>query len=187
VIVIGACVVVVGSFCVLNFLLTLGVIRKLRQHERALMRSPAPEEWIMPNDWRLAVGAPVPDFTATAITGETVSRADLTDKRAVIAFFSTDCESCRTQLNRFANHARKRSSEGWRVVAVVNGDLATAPEFVSALQGVVTTVVEPDQGPGINSVLDRRIPDYLRGRDRRDHSSLCWKCEASREYGNDER
>ena len=101
-IVIGACVVVVGSFCVLNFLLTLGVIRKLRQHERALMRSPAPEEWIMPNDWRLAVGAPVPDFTATAITGETVSRADLTDKRAVIAFFSTDCESCRTQLNRFA-------------------------------------------------------------------------------------
>jgi peroxiredoxin len=147
VIVIGACVVVVGSFCVLNFLLTLGVIRKLRQHERALMRSPAPEEWIMPNDWRLAVGAPVPDFTATAITGETVSRADLTDKRAVIAFFSTDCESCRTQLNRFANHARKRSSEGWRVVAVVNGDLATAPEFVSALQGVVTTVVEPDQGP----------------------------------------
>jgi uncharacterized alpha/beta hydrolase family protein len=32
-------------------------------------------------------------------------------------------------------------------VAVVNGDLATAPEFVSALQSVVTTVVEPDQGP----------------------------------------
>lgn len=48
----------------------------------------------------LSVGDPLPKFSTTLSDGTTVTDADLAGRCAVIVFFNTDCQDCRTELPR---------------------------------------------------------------------------------------
>jgi thiol-disulfide isomerase/thioredoxin len=130
-----AAVVVVGVLCVLNLLLTVGVIRRLRRQAVA-----AP--FFSPMAEGLAIGEKLPAFTATTTGGEPISD-ELLDGPALIGFVSPSCEPCRELMPRFIDHARQTSAAVLAVVVAGSDEEAAAD--VERLAEVARVVVEAPQ------------------------------------------
>lgn len=106
-----AALAVLATLCVLNLLLTFGIVRRLRQMEDEEL-----------GDLTLAVGSALPDFTAVTTTGNRVSSSTV-GRGAVVAFFSPDCGACRRQLPRFTEIAQRNAGRaGMDFLAVVRGN-----------------------------------------------------------------
>ncbi|MYS85577.1 TlpA family protein disulfide reductase [Embleya scabrispora] len=136
-----AAVVLVTVLCLLNLVLTFGVIRKLRaqgEHGHGAQNDVDISDLVLP------VGSTAPAFTAVTTAGETVSRDGL--GAALFGFFSPNCRACRERLPQFVEAARKAGGSR-RVLAVVHGDEAETREQVAALAAVAQVVVEPTDGP----------------------------------------
>lgn len=140
-----AAVVLVGVLVLLDLVLTLGLIRRLRSHADVLaeLRSPAATPPLP------RIGAAVGSVTGTTSDGEEVSR-DTFPEGAVVGFFSTWCAACKEQLPAFLRYAGPLGRE--RVLSVVQGDDGL-PDLVETLSSVGRVVVEPDGGP-IASAFD---------------------------------
>jgi thiol-disulfide isomerase/thioredoxin len=125
--------ILVGSLAALNLVLTLAVLRRLRQHT-ALLSGPPPggEE---------LVGQAVPEFVVTTRDGGTIGRADLAGREYLIGFFSTTCAPCQEQAPAFARLAEAHRGAA---LSVVVGDGPGADALTSALSGVPTAMVKPD-------------------------------------------
>jgi thiol-disulfide isomerase/thioredoxin len=141
-----AAVVLLGALCMVNLLLTYGVIRRLRHHTELLStRSAAPDA----GDLMLPAGSSVRDFAVTDRDGGSVSPATFTAP-TLVAFLSPGCGPCETLLPQFAHAAREWPGGPDQVLAVVagegdgdhDGDEAT---FASHLAPVATVVVEGAQ------------------------------------------
>jgi len=82
-----AAVIAVGTLCLVDLLLTFGVIRRLRE-QTALLAAPDSRE-------RAVIGVPEGElpggFSATTTTGEVVSG---TAGVRVVAFFASGCAAC---------------------------------------------------------------------------------------------
>ncbi|MEV5707125.1 TlpA disulfide reductase family protein [Actinoallomurus sp. NPDC052274] len=124
----AAAVVLVGLLCVLNLLLTLSLIRRLREQGAAQPRHAGPPTVLKP-------GSEVGDFATTTVDDEPVSRADLI---GLVGFFSAGCEPCHELAPRFAGLAT-----GLPRLAVVTGD---DPELVAVLSPAARVVVEGYDG-----------------------------------------
>ncbi|WP_214319900.1 TlpA family protein disulfide reductase [Nonomuraea sediminis] len=145
-----AAVIVIGLLCVVDLVLTLAVIRRLREHTQRLaevgpMRSPL----VQP-------GTTLGDFSATTVDGETVSRAFFSGP-SVVAVFSTECASCHERLPEFTSYLADARPE--RVLAVVTGDAEEARRFTSELTSA-TVVVEPMGGPVSRALQVSRFPSF---------------------------
>jgi hypothetical protein len=142
-----AVVVVVGVLCLLDLLLTFGVIRRLRAHsghlEQLLKNSPSDQPFP-------PVGAPIDEFTATTTDGEPVGPAQLTDA-TVVAFFSPGCTPCREKLPGFVAGMPARGLGREQILAVVSGSggqsarADEAIEMADALAPVARAVVDGDR------------------------------------------
>lgn len=128
-----AVIVVVGTMCVLNLLLTFAVLRRLRRHAELLEAAAAGPEDL--------VGRTVPDFAVVTGEGVTVGRAELAGREYLIGFFSANCAPCRDQAPQFA---RLADADPRAALSVVVGDGASADEIRTALVGVPTAVVGLD-------------------------------------------
>ncbi|WP_282692499.1 redoxin domain-containing protein [Streptomyces sp. CC208A] len=133
----AAAVALLTILCLLNLVLTFGVIRKLRL--QADQRASAAADELM-----LPPGSPVPDFTAVTTAGETVTRDTLGE--TLIGFFSPDCTACAERLPKFVELARELDGDR-SVLAVVHAEKGEAAEEIAALAAVGHVVVEPQQGP----------------------------------------
>ncbi|MDL4776145.1 MULTISPECIES: peroxiredoxin family protein [Thermomonosporaceae] len=142
-----AAVVLLGVLCLLNLLLTLGVLRRLREQAGSGHASL----------FALGPGSTIGDFTALTTDDEPVSRDTL---MGVVAFFSAACDSCHELLPRFVEHARGQGREN--VLAIVGGD---DPETVRALTPVARVVqAEFDGGPVARAFQNTLTPAlYLVG------------------------
>lgn len=140
----AAGVVFVGLLCAFDLILTLAVVRRLREHA-VLLRDGRPSVPFTPP------GSALPDFTATALDGTAVTRAFFTEP-TVVGMFSTTCASCRDRLPEFADRVRRLGAP--RVLAVIEGDRADAADFAAALAPLATVVVEPVDGP-VNTAFGR--------------------------------
>ncbi|GAA1892024.1 TlpA family protein disulfide reductase [Asanoa iriomotensis] len=133
-------VAVLGLFCLANLLLTVGVVRRLRDHSAMLELVGGPEV-ISP------VGSAVDEYAAVAIDGASVRR-DLLVGLTLVGFFSPTCGPCHERLPLFVTRARLMPAE--RVLAVVVGqgddDSDGTREIVGRLTEVATVVVEPPNG-----------------------------------------
>jgi thiol-disulfide isomerase/thioredoxin len=119
---------VVGVVALLNLLLTMGVIRRLRDHTTQLARvSVHAEDAILPT------GSRVGDFSVTTVDGEPVS-ADGLAGRTLVGFFSPGCPACERLLPAFVAYAESVPGGRERVLAVVAGDSDEAAGHVEALQ-----------------------------------------------------
>ncbi|MYV99291.1 TlpA family protein disulfide reductase [Streptomyces sp. SID3343] len=131
-----AAVVLLGALCLLNLLLTFGIVRKLRargdRHFDAAV-----------DDLVLPTGSAVPDFAAVTAAGERVTRDGLGE--TLFGFFSPDCGACKERLPTFVAVAAK--ANGRSVLAVLHGDADETREQAAALAGVAHVVVEPEDGP----------------------------------------
>lgn len=129
--------VLVGALGLVNLLLLAAVIRRLRRQEeernRPLESGPRP-------------GQEVPDFTATTVSGRSVSRAGLIGRPAVLAFLSTDCPACPALVPHLVAHARSTGLTADRMIVVIVGAESAAKELTEPLAGVASLVVEPFPG-----------------------------------------
>ncbi len=137
-------VLLVGLLCLLDLLLTFGVLRRLKEHTaqlEQLLNGAGAADALPP------VGMSVGEFTAATVDGGTVSLETLASGvETLVAFFSPDCEPCREKLPDFIEYAR-RSGTGRRVLTVVTGPVERGAAMAESLEPVSTVVVDGVDGP----------------------------------------
>ncbi|MCA6096754.1 hypothetical protein LE181_31930, partial [Streptomyces sp. SCA3-4] len=129
--------VLVGLLCSLDLVLTVGVIKRLREHTELLSRKgDAPS---------LATGEEVGAFSATSVDGEAVTDT-MIDTETVVAFFSTTCGPCKEKLPKFVEYARSVPGGRGRVLATVIGEPGETAAMVEALRPVARVTTEDASG-----------------------------------------
>jgi thiol-disulfide isomerase/thioredoxin len=134
-----AAVVVVGALCVVDLLLSVGIIRRLREHTEMLsqLRSTSSVPTSLPGP-----GTRVDEFTATSTEGTGVALG-AAGGESLIGFFSPGCGPCATVLPEFVDHA---AVAGAAVLAVIVGDGPEVAQMTAALEPVAQVVHEQHGG-----------------------------------------
>ncbi len=150
----AAAVVLVRVVCLLNLMLTFGIIRRMRAAANESVRHT-----------RLSVergpGSSIGEFTVETADGETVSHGNLT---GLVGFFSARCEPCRDLLPGFAEYASKLPRE--QVLAVIGGE---DEEAVAMLTPVARVIVADLAGGPVAAAFRNTVTPalYLIGDDHR--------------------
>lgn len=134
-----AAVAIVGALCLLDLLLTFGVIRRLREHGGL----PAEGSGQMPPVIGLAEGDSPAPFALTATNGERVTEQS---RLQVVAFFSSSCSACRAQVPLFADYVSCHHIGRDSVLAVVQHDEGQLPLYLDRLAEVAQVYVERNGG-----------------------------------------
>lgn len=134
-----AAVVVVGGLCLLDLLLTFGVIRRLREHTSLLTGTRGSE----PPPVGLAAGNAPGAFSAVTTFGEEVTGAV---GLRVAAFFSSWCSTCPERVPPFVEYLSRHHIGRDSVLAVVAADNSTPAPYLEQLADVALACVEPTGG-----------------------------------------
>jgi hypothetical protein len=137
-----AAVVVFGTLTTLNLILTLGVIRRLREQSERLATVDSGQS-IEP---MIAPGQTPADFTATTIDGEVITRDDVTGAR-LIAFVSPTCDACAVQIPMLLDRAASMPGGRDNVVVVVVGKGDGVVQYAEQFRAVAHVVAETATGP----------------------------------------
>ncbi|MEU9758949.1 hypothetical protein [Streptomyces sp. NPDC047985] len=136
----------VAALCALDLMLTLAVLRRLRDRPDGPAAAGAEEGG-------LPVGATVGAFTTVGTDGVEITEHDLGDD-CVVAFFSAGCPPCRRRLPVFVKQvAALPEADRRAVVAVVvsggdgSDDFAESWEMAERLAPVARVVREEPDGP----------------------------------------
>jgi hypothetical protein len=149
-----AAVVLLSVVCLLNLLLTLGILRRMRAQAASGGQHAGPP-------YSLGPGSSIGEFTAVTTDGERVSDDTLT---GLVGFFSAGCEACHELLPRFVEYARTAGQEN--VLAVCGGDDEVAVRALAPVARVV--IAELDGGPVAKAFQNVWTPVlYLVGDDHR--------------------
>lgn len=139
---IGA-VTIVGVLCLIDLLLTLGTIRRLREHTMIIGRI-RQGGYPVVSVSALGDGASPQQFTAVTTDGvEVGGPAGL----SIVAFFSTTCPVCPERAPAFAEYVRSHHGERDKALAVVVGDADESPGYLADLAEVAQVCTEADGGP----------------------------------------
>ncbi|MFD9426861.1 MULTISPECIES: hypothetical protein [unclassified Streptomyces] len=166
-------ILAVGALALVNLVLTVGVVRRLREHSDLLERAPVPAVG-MPEGMSgiAAVGTSIPSFTAGPPDSPVTDR-DLADG-TLVAFFSPTCAPCHDKLPGFVARYADRPEEARRVLAVVVGDSgdshgsdehgsgASGASMAAALAAVVPAVQESYDGPVTRAFAAKAFPSCVR-------------------------
>ncbi|MEU5878623.1 hypothetical protein [Spirillospora sp. NPDC047279] len=142
----AATVTIIGVLSLINIALTLGVIRRLGDLERAPAASggasgpEAPPMTVKP-------GARVGDFAVTAVDGGAVSSTELSGP-TLVAFLAPGCQACDFSVPGFIERAEQTPGGREHVLAVLMG----APQFGEELRERLAPVArvlteEEENGP----------------------------------------
>jgi thiol-disulfide isomerase/thioredoxin len=152
-----AAVVLVATVAVVDLLLTIVVIRRLRDHSNALtaLRESSPGFGLEPGDL-------IPEFKARDLDERLVSRDTLAGREALLGFFSTTCEACEEQLPEFVRFAGSLTADEAEVVAVVSGASEEGTNLVEVLRRSLPVILESEGGL-VTSVMEvRAFPTFYR-------------------------
>jgi hypothetical protein len=146
----------VGVLCLLDLVLTLGVVRRLRDHSERLAALQAP-----PDETAIAgQGDHIAPFTASTVDDETVSAADLVEP-TLVAFFSPDCPACEQQLPKFVTYARAFPGGPGRTLIVITSRTGGA-KYHTALAGLGRIVTEAELTGDVQKAFSTRgYPAFL--------------------------
>jgi hypothetical protein len=134
-----AAVAVVGAICLVDLLLTFGVIRRLREHTGILAGSSNPGLSVT----GLTAGQSPADFSAVTITGELVTGAR---GLRMVAFLSSGCSVCPEQVPPFVQYVTSHNIGKDNVLAVIQGGEDEPPPYLNALAEVAHVSFEPAEG-----------------------------------------
>jgi peroxiredoxin len=160
-------IAVAGVLCLANLALTFTLVRRVRRQDERIAAAPR-----FRAGTALPPGSTVGDFTAITAAGEPRSLEGLAGGRALVAFFSASCSSCRKQLPEFLELARTIPGGAGQVLAVVAGEEKASAEFAVGLGEEASVVFEQPHGPLSTAFSVRGFPSfYLVGADGRIESS----------------
>jgi thiol-disulfide isomerase/thioredoxin len=131
-------VVLVGLLCLLDLLLTFGVIRRLREHTEQLSRLVGELPVL-----GLATGESPGEFSAVTTTGELVTD---TAKVQMVSFFSSSCSACPERVPSFISYLINNRIGRDSVLAVVEGGHDEPVPYLDQLAEVALVCVEPSDG-----------------------------------------
>lgn len=134
-----AAVIVVGAMCLLDLLLTFGVIRRLREHT-AVLGSPPPDP--RSPAIGLAEGERAGAFSAITTTGSLV---DSVTGLRVVAFFTTSCAICAKRVTPFGDYLREHRIGRDSVLAIVGAGI-DRPPYLDELTEVAMVCLEQEDG-----------------------------------------
>ncbi|RJL33448.1 TlpA family protein disulfide reductase [Bailinhaonella thermotolerans] len=138
-----AAVVLLTVVCLLNLALTVGVIRRLREHS-SFIDTVAPVAISPPVT--VEPGEKPADFAVTTEDGEPFSR-DLIAAPTLIGFFSPTCAPCAELLPDFIDQAAAMPGGRGQVLAVIAAKgRESAAEYAARLSGVARVVIEEHDG-----------------------------------------
>ncbi|WP_444960761.1 TlpA family protein disulfide reductase [Nocardiopsis sp. M1B1] len=137
-----AAVALVGALGLVNLLLSIGVIRRLRQHTELLENRPRSADDDVPAS-AVPVGTSVGAFRATSTRGAEVV-FDASAERLLVAFVSPDCSPCRKRLPLLLDHLAQNPDV--RALAVVIEEGGAEADMVAQLEPTVSVVVQPWEG-----------------------------------------
>lgn len=146
-----AAVVLVGAIATLNLLLTVGVIRRLREHTTQL----AEVNSMGGGPGGPVVGDPIEDFTTAAVDDTPVARADL-DSFALVSVMSPGCGPCEEKLPTLVSMLEKGSLPKKSVLAVIAGTEEDAVPMVTALKDLAVVVREEPVSGAVQSAVGIR-------------------------------
>jgi hypothetical protein len=133
-----AALVLVGALVVVDLVLTLGVVRRLREHSTLISQALEGTERIA--DFMLPTGTSLPELRATTVDGAPVPE----EGPLLIGFFSPTCRACVQRLPGFVDYA---SAFDGRVLGVAVGAPEEVDDIVTRLRPVADVAVEPSEGP----------------------------------------
>lgn len=152
----AAAVVLVGLLCLVNLVLTLGMVRRLRDQARLIQAMTG----VMPPAGGVPVGEKLDEFTATTIAGAPMSSGLLAD-RTLVGFFSPGCQPCAEQLPRFVSQARSMPDGMRQVLAVVDAEPAGSQEYLERLGPVAQVVREGPDGAARRAFQVTGFPTFF--------------------------
>ncbi len=141
-----ALVLGVGVLCLIDLVLTVGVIRRLRAHEEMLSARPVASPSIV-----LPPGATIGGFSAVSTDGVHVSDETLTEP-VLVGVFSPGCSACHDRLPQFAERARSFPGGRGNVLAVLVGTEEEVAEERRTLEPVALVLIE-EYGTGLTKAL----------------------------------
>ncbi len=141
-----ALVLAVGVLCLIDLVLTVGVIRRLRTHEEMLSARPVASPSIV-----LPPGAMIGGFSAVSTDGVHVSDETLTEP-VLVGVFSPDCSACHDRLPQFAERARSFPGGRGNVLAVLVGTEEEVADERRTLEPVALVLIE-EYGTGLTKAL----------------------------------
>ncbi|MCX5554013.1 hypothetical protein [Streptomyces sp. NBC_00051] len=143
----------VAVLCLLDLLLTVGVIKRLREHTEII----AP----IRQQSGIRTGDEVGEFSVVSVDGEPLGRDFLADD-SVVAFFAPDCQPCKAVLPDFIRLAETDGNCRDHRIAVVIGDTSASRELVEMLRPVAQVVVEEPLGTVSTAFRTSGTPTVLR-------------------------
>lgn len=138
-IVLAAAVALVGVLCLLDLLLTFGVIRRLREHAELISPGTVPDVPVL----GVAAGEQPAPFSATTTEGDAVTGPG---GLAMVAFFSTTCSACPERVPPFVSYLTDHGIARNSALAVVLGPQDEPPAFAAALAGATRVTTAPELG-----------------------------------------
>jgi thiol-disulfide isomerase/thioredoxin len=126
-------VALVGALCLLNSVLLVAMLRRLKEHEDRLLvgfGGRAPFDY----DPSVLAGKPVPEVTAATADQQTLSSA-----ATLVGFFSVGCRPCHQQAPSFAELAGSDPATG-AVAVVAGGDGPDRDELIGLLGDAILVV-----------------------------------------------
>jgi thiol-disulfide isomerase/thioredoxin len=151
-----AAVVLVGMVGLLDLILTVGVIRRLREHT-ALLSDPRGRG----GPALVEVGQEIGEFRTDTVNGQPIDRNRLSGE-TLVGFFTPECKPCKERLPSFVELARAMPGGPDRVLAAVVGGGDQAAELVAALRPVAQVVAERHDGPLGTAFQVRAYPTIIK-------------------------
>lgn len=147
-------VILVGVVCAVDLLLTLGVVKRLREHSELIAANAAGAS---PS---IGAGEPVGDFSVRDTSDEPLDR-DSIPEQTLFAFLSPACEPCKAALPKLVAYG-KAVGDRSRVVAVVSRvEAELLDPFVAALEPFASVVIETSSDALNSAFKVQRYPVKL--------------------------
>jgi len=152
VVAVAACLAL--ALCLLDLVLTLGVVRRLRSHTDLIsqLSGQLPDASGRRPYSILAEGETAKPFETVATTGEPLSRNGLAG-RTLVGAFTSHCSACEERLPGFVDAATSFPGGRGQVIAVVLGTENDAEPYRERLEPVALVIVEPPSGGPIGEAL----------------------------------
>ncbi|SDQ71070.1 TlpA family protein disulfide reductase [Thermostaphylospora chromogena] len=140
---------------VFNLLLTIGVIKRLREHTGLIEEMQGRRM-----DPGLSVGDEIGEFDEVSLQGDRLTPETIGERDTIVAFFSTDCHPCKEKVPSFVEFVRNQGLNPRDVLAVVVGD--EAQPFTSQLLPVARVATEEINGAISRAFRVRFFPTVVR-------------------------